>query len=121
MAAKRGPRLLGPEATEAMRGMVVETMARIHPNGYAQAARMLSTGDITADLARLPASLPIQVIVGEADVITPPADRLAIAAECRDASVHVIPSAGHAVYLEKPREFNRLLADFAAAQTAQIA
>jgi pimeloyl-ACP methyl ester carboxylesterase len=114
MAAKRGPRLLGPEATEAMRRMVIEIMARIRAQGYAQAAHMLSTGDITADLARLPAYLPIQIIVGQADVITPPADNLEIAAAIPAASVHVIPGAGHAVYLEKPQEFNRLVSDFAA-------
>lgn len=114
MAAKRGPRLLGPEATEMMRRMVVETMARIHPDAYTQAARMLSVADITADLALLPPRLPIQVIVGEADVITPPALCLEVAAACKAASVHVIPGAGHAIYLEKPQQFNRLLEAFAA-------
>jgi pimeloyl-ACP methyl ester carboxylesterase len=89
-------------------------MARIPAEGYAQAARMLSTGDITADLARLPAGLPIQIIVGQADVITPPAGNLEIAAAFPAASVHVIPGAGHALYLEKPEEFNRLVSDFAA-------
>jgi pimeloyl-ACP methyl ester carboxylesterase len=98
--------------------MVVETMSRIHPDGYAQAAHLLSTGDITADLARLPAGLPMQVIVGEADVITPPAVNLEIAAACPAASTHVIPGAGHALYLEKPQQFNRLLADFVAAHAA---
>src|SRR5207245_9125779 len=49
MAAKRGPCLLGPEATETMRRMVVERMARIRPDGYAQAARLLATGAIKAD------------------------------------------------------------------------
>jgi pimeloyl-ACP methyl ester carboxylesterase len=112
MAAKRGPRLLAPEATETMRRMVVETMARIRPDAYAQAARMLSTGDITADLARLPPQLPIQVIVGEADVITPPALCLEVAAACKAVSVHVIAGAGHVVYLEKPQQFNRLLDAF---------
>ena len=109
IAAKRGPRLLGPEATETMRRMVIEIMARIPAEGYAQAARMLSTGDITADLARLPPGLPIQIIVGQADVITPPAGNLEIAAALPSASVHVIPGAGHALYLEKPEAFNRLV------------
>jgi pimeloyl-ACP methyl ester carboxylesterase len=118
MAAKRGPRLLGPEATEPTRRMVVETMSRIHPDGYPQAAHMLSTGDITADLARLPAGLPVQVIVGEADVITPAAINVEIAAACPAASIHVIPGAGHALYLEKPQQFNRLLADFVAVHAA---
>jgi pimeloyl-ACP methyl ester carboxylesterase len=114
MAAKRGPRLLGPEATETTRRTIVEIMARIPAEGYAQAARMLSTGDITGDLARLPAGLPIQIIVGQADVITPPAGNLEIAAAFPAASAHVIPGAGHALYLEKPEEFNRLVLDFAA-------
>ena len=115
MAAQRGPRLLGPDATEKTRRWVIETMACIRPAGYAQAARMLSTGDIEADLARLPAELPIQVIVGETDAITPPAICLRIAAVCRGAPANVIPGAGHALYLEKPQIFNRLLADFALA------
>ena len=113
MAAKRGPRLLGPGATETMRRRVIEIMARIPAEGYAQAARMLSTGDITADLARLPPRLPIEIIVGQADVITPPAGNLEVAAALPAASVHVIPGAGHALYLEKPKEFNRLVSDFA--------
>jgi pimeloyl-ACP methyl ester carboxylesterase len=113
MAAKRGPRLLGPEATEAMRRTVIEIMAGIPAEGYAQAARMLSTGDITSDLARLPAGLAVQIVVGQADVITPPAGNLEIAAAFPSASVHVIPGAGHALYLEKPEEFNRLVSDFA--------
>src|SRR5438045_2625531 len=46
IAAKRGPRLLGPEATETTRRTVIEIMARIPAEGYAQAACMLSTGDI---------------------------------------------------------------------------
>jgi pimeloyl-ACP methyl ester carboxylesterase len=115
MAAKRGPRLLGPGATKPPRRRVVEIMSRIHPDSYAQATHMLSTSDITTDLARLPAGLPIQVIVGEADVITPPAVNLELAAACPAASIQIIPGAGHALYLEKPQQFNRLLADFVAA------
>ena len=118
MAAKRGPRLLGPEATETMRRTVIEIMARIPAEGYAQAARMLSTGDITADLDRLSTALPIQIMVGQADVITPPESNLEIAAAIPAASVHVVPGAGHALYLEKPAEFNRLVSDFAATRSA---
>ena len=114
MAAQRGPRLLDPEATEEVRQAVIEIMARIRPEGYIQAAHMLSTADITADLLRLPTGLPLQILVGEADVITPPAVNREIAAAFPAASMHIIPGAGHALYLEQPEIFNRLLADFAA-------
>ena len=75
---------------------------------------MLSTGDIMADLVRLPAGMPIQIVVGQEDVITPPSGNLEIAAAVRAASAHVVPGAGHALYLEKPEEFNRLVSGFAA-------
>jgi pimeloyl-ACP methyl ester carboxylesterase len=54
------------------------------------------------DLARLPAGLPIQVIVGEADLITLPAFNQEIAAAGPASSIHVITGAGHALYFEKP-------------------
>jgi pimeloyl-ACP methyl ester carboxylesterase len=119
LATKRGPRLLAPDAVETMRRMVVETMARVRAEGYAPAAQMLSTADIMADLAQLPTRLPMQIIVGDADVITPPAVNLEIAAAFPAASVHIVSGAGHALYLEKPDEFNRLLAGFAATSGTQ--
>ena len=70
MAEKRAPRLLGPAAPPEALAKLIDTMGSVHPDGYAQAARMLSAGDIVADIARLPAAMPGQVIFGDADVIT---------------------------------------------------
>ncbi len=114
MAEKRGPRLLGRDATPVMIRRVVDTMASIRPDGYAQAARMLASGDVKADIARLPASMPVQILYGDADVITPPARNIEIAATRPLAPVHVIPGAGHAVYLEKPAQFNDVVSRFIA-------
>jgi pimeloyl-ACP methyl ester carboxylesterase len=114
MAEKRGPRLLGPGATPAMIRRVVDTMAAINPDGYAQAARMLASGDVKADIARLPASMPVQILYGDADVITPPARNIEIAAVRPQAPVHVIAGAGHALYLEKPVAFNEIVSKFIA-------
>ncbi|HXP29991.1 MAG TPA: alpha/beta fold hydrolase [Stellaceae bacterium] len=112
MAEKRGPRLLGPDATAAMRQSVIETMAAVDPPGYGQAARMLSQGDAKADVARLPAAMPVQFVWADADVITTPAANRAIAAARPQAPVQIIASAGHALYLEKPDEFNAILRRF---------
>jgi pimeloyl-ACP methyl ester carboxylesterase len=112
MAEKRAPRLLGPAAMPEALAKLVDTMGSVHPDGYAQAARMLSTGDIAADLGRLPAAVPRQVIFGDADVITPPERNREIAGRWPGAAVHVIAGAGHALYLEQPQAFNALLADF---------
>ncbi len=112
MAEKRGPRLLGPDATPAMVARVVETMAAVNLAGYAQAAGMLSWGNVKADIGRLPESLPLQIVYGDADVITPPARNQEVAALRPQAPVHVIAGAGHALYLEKPERFNAILRDF---------
>lgn len=112
MAEKRGPRLLGPDATPVMIRRVVDTMAAINPEGYAQAARMLASGDVKADIARLPANMPVQIVYGDADVITPPARNLEIAAVRPQAPVHVIAGGGHALYLEKPGQFNEIVSRF---------
>ena len=66
MAEQRGPRLLAPAATPEMLRRVVDTMASVRPDGYSQAARMLASGDIKADIPRLPAAMPVQFLYGDA-------------------------------------------------------
>ena len=112
MAEKRGPRLLGPDATPQQVRAVVETMAAVDPRGYAQAARMLSGGDIIGDLERLPASVPVEIIFGTADVITTPEANRKVAAAIPRAAVIEIERAGHALYVEKPEAFNAAVAAF---------
>lgn len=106
MAEKRGPRLLAPGADAEKVRRVIETMAAVNPAGYAQAARMLSTGDIRADVAALEPGLPVQVIYGDSDIITPPGDNELVATLMSNAKVTCVVGAGHAIYLEKPAEFN---------------
>ena len=116
MADKRGPRLVTPQAPEPVRAAVIETMGAVDPHGYAQAARMLSAGDMFADLARLPPGLPVQVVCGAQDVITPPAINARVADALRttrpDTPFTQIPDAGHAVYLEQPAAFDAVLRTF---------
>lgn len=112
MAEKRGPLLLSPDATDAMRQSVIETMAAIRPDGYRQAVFLLSGGDTRADVLRIPSDFPVQIIFGGADTITTPEQNRRVASASPRAAIHVIEGAGHAVYIEKPAEFNRLLRAF---------
>lgn len=113
MATLRGPRLVSDGATDEVRQSVIETMAMVRPDGYQQAVGLLSGADTRGDLERLPASMPVQFIYGDQDIITPPAGTLALAAARRQADVHKIDAVGHALYLEKPEVFSDLLAEFA--------
>ncbi len=80
MAEARAPRLLGPTAPPQALVALIDTLGSVRPDGYGQAARMLSMGDIKSDVRRFSAILPGQVIYGDADVITPPARNQEIAA-----------------------------------------
>ncbi len=87
-------------------------MAAVDPHGYAQAARMLSRGDLIADIEAISAAIPLQFIYGGADVITPPAVNQRAAAARPGAPVTVLDNAGHACYVERPGEFSGAIEDF---------
>ncbi len=118
MAEKRAPRLLGPGASPEALDRLKDTMGSVRPRGYGQAARMLSTGDVKADVRELSPALPGQIIYGDADAITPPARNQEVAAVWQGAAVHVIPGVGHALYLEQPDSFNALLSAFLSKSTS---
>jgi pimeloyl-ACP methyl ester carboxylesterase len=112
MAEVRGPALLSSKATQAMRDSVIETMAALQTGGFTQAVWMLSKGDTRSDLSQVKDDLPIQIIFGTADRITPPESNRMTASVRPNAPVHTISDAGHAVYIEKPEEFGGLILDF---------
>lgn len=62
--------------------------------------------------------VPTLVIVGEDDVLTPPADAERIARGIRGATLVTIPDAGHMSNMEQPVLFNRALEEFLRKLTA---
>lgn len=109
-ARLRAPRLLSADPPPSAVALVEWNMARIRPQGYAQAARMLASGDIRADLETWPR--PVLVVSGTVDSVTPEAGCRAIAAAARLGRYQSIHGAGHALYLEVPEAFNAILAKY---------
>ena len=75
--------------------------------GYAQAVRMLASGDLIADAGALPH--PITIANGAEDVITPPAGSERLHAACFGSRLVLVPDTGHALPQEAPDEMVRLL------------
>lgn len=103
-ARTRAPRLVfQPETHPDLVGKVTEGMTKIKLPGYAQAVRMLASGNLSADCAAL--SVPTAVIVGAEDVVTPPeqsnAAHAALPAAHRGA-LTLVPGAGHALHQQAP-------------------
>ncbi|WP_420396682.1 alpha/beta fold hydrolase [Nioella sp.] len=100
---------------------VEAAMAQVNPDGYAQAVRMLASGDLPGDLARVAARPGF--IVGMQDRVTPIAQTRA-AAQAWEAAQGIRPTiteidqAGHAVYLQRPGAFCSALLEHMGLATA---
>jgi pimeloyl-ACP methyl ester carboxylesterase len=86
-----------PEVVRRVR----EQLAAAPPAGVAWSQRaMAARPDCWQLLAGL--EVPVAVLVGEEDVLTPPSAAAAMAAGTRDAVLGVLPRAGHLTPLEAP-------------------
>ncbi|CAB3797332.1 2-succinyl-6-hydroxy-2, 4-cyclohexadiene-1-carboxylate synthase [Paraburkholderia ultramafica] len=109
LAEKRSANMLSAHASDEARAWVRWNMSRVIPHGYAQAAHLLANADLAGDLARCTGR--INVAVGAADAVTPPAacERLAQAAR---TPLQVVPHAGHAGYIEAPAAYTAIIDTF---------
>lgn len=62
--------------------------------------------DLTGELPGL--DIPVTAIVGELDLATPVADSEHLRQQVAGATVHVLPGAGHAIWVERPQEVAEL-------------
>ena len=114
LAGSLPPKLLGRTTRERRPEVVaqVERMIReAPPAGVAAAQRgMAARPDRTHVLRRL--DMPVLILVGEEDEITPPAAARAMEQEIRGGELVTLPEAGHLSSLERPEAFNEALAGF---------
>lgn len=108
------PKLLGRTTREKRPDVVaqVERMIReAPPAGVAAAQRgMAERPDRLRVLPRL--DVPVLILVGEEDELTPPAEAQAMEREVRGGELITLPEAGHLASLERPETFNEALAGF---------
>ena len=98
-----------PELTEQVRRTVLAT----NPIAIAAAHRgMAVRPDVSSFLPNL--HVPTLVVVGESDVISPPAEMKAIADAIPNASFAVISAAGHMAPIENPAAVNQVIREFLA-------
>jgi len=113
-AAARAPGLLADAAARPdLLVSVMRAMAAVRRPGYDQAARLLASGRLLEDAAKL--AVPTAVIVGLQDRITPPENVRRVFAALPQSSRHhhrEIENAGHAVCQEQPSEIAHAIAEF---------
>ncbi len=113
------PKLLSPGTIQTRPELVQRVRGMIEGNQVSGIA-----GDLMA-MAQRPDSVPFlqqihcptQIIVGELDVPTPPADARLMAESIPNARLAIIPGAGHLSNLEQPDRFNEILRAFVSTAT----
>ena len=81
------------------------------PETRLEAPRALIGLDLTEELPNI--RVPTLVVVGTADILTPPAQARLIARRIPGARLEVFPGGGHMLMLERAGELERLIVDFA--------
>jgi 3-oxoadipate enol-lactonase len=113
------PKLLSPGTIQTRPELVQRVRGMIEGNQVSGIA-----GDLMA-MAERPDSVPFlqqircptQIIVGELDVPTPPADARFMAERVRNAHLAIISGAGHLSNLEQPDRFNEIVRAFVSTTT----
>ncbi|WP_329519850.1 alpha/beta fold hydrolase [Spirillospora sp. NBC_01491] len=115
-ARARAPRLLSHTASAADVARVAAAMAAaIRLPGYGYAAESMAATDHGDRLAAV--GVPTLVVVGEHDVVCPPAESRLIAGAIPGARYAEIPGAGHLSPQERPEAFAAAVRDFLISRT----
>jgi pimeloyl-ACP methyl ester carboxylesterase len=102
--------LAGKSAPEAVRAKLRASISALRVEPYKQALHAIVTTDFRSVLPKI--TVPTLVIVGDEDVVTPPAASDFLVANVPGASLATIPQAGHLTNIEKPEAFKAALRPF---------
>ncbi len=109
-ARARAARLVhDPDSHPDLVAAVRAGMARVRMPGYAQAVRMLASGDLAGTARRL--QVPTTIVVGAQDIVTPPAQSRAVHAALPPAArqgFELLADTGHAVPQQAPEALARI-------------
>lgn len=98
------PYLYGSRVPRPVARLTTKLMASVPIQVIAEFYVELIRYDLHSVLPAL-GRVPVMVMVGERDIITPIAHAEALVAAITDAELVVVPNAGHLLVLERPREF----------------
>lgn len=102
--------LVSPAATEAARAELEQSILALRVESYLKTLRATVTFDRTDELADL--DVPVQLIFGSEDRLTPPTIGEEMLDLLPDARLAVLDGAGHLSNLEDPAGFNQVLTSF---------
>ena len=110
LAEARTGVLMGPAATAELRAEVIDAMGRIDPAAYRVGAAAVWLADQSNRAAAI--DVPTLILVGEEDVITPPALSDELHRLVPGSRLERLSAAGHLSNIEQPQAFNMAIESF---------
>lgn len=100
---------------EQLRGMLIDQIVQSDPRAYRAALRSLARFNVTRRLKEI--KMPTLVITGSEDNTISPSIQEKMADAIPGAKKALIPGAGHAVSVDSPHRYNKILLDFLASDS----
>jgi 3-oxoadipate enol-lactonase len=104
------PTLVGPAITPEMLKRLRQSLVSLVPANYIKVIEMRIALKPFLDMSRI--TVPTLVLGGSHDKLAPPEQMRDIHLAIPQAGLSIIENSGHFLNIEKPQEFNRLLAGF---------
>lgn len=104
------PTLVGPNASQAIIDELSDSMSRLHKDSYIKTVQSMTMYQPVADLSRV--QVPVQIIVGRDDKLTPVKVSEQMANDIAHARLSIIEDCGHLSNIEQPTAFNKILRTF---------
>ena len=104
------PGLVSPTASKEIINELIASMNKLHKFSYIKAIESMTRYESVTDVSEI--DVPVQVIVGQEDKLTPPSISRKMHGQIKDSRLSIIPGSGHLPNIEKPVEFNSSMKNF---------
>lgn len=112
IAPRVAPTLVSPSAPQAVVDELVDSMTRLHKDSYIKTIESMTMYQPVTDVSGI--RVPVQIIVGLDDKVTPPPISRRMAAAIPGARLLELEATGHLSNIERPEAFNDCLGAFLA-------
>lgn len=106
-----------PEHVE-LREEFINEVCQANPKGYRSTVRSFARYDLSAQIKKI--NVPTLIITGENDSVVPPEVQNELANQIPNSQHIIFPGAGHAVSVEHPKTYNKVILDFLSNQQSGI-
>ena len=102
--------LVGPNCSDQARKQLYQSILDIHVSSYLKTIEATTKFNATGSLSNI--SVPVQLIFGEHDKLTPPSVGEFMHSQLPNSNLKIILNSGHLSNIEQPEDFNFIMKNF---------